>query len=232
MTSDRSISWSANLYPFGSDPSIDLIDIGGPTMVRAAAKNHAHVAVLVDPADYDEVLDEIAARGTTSPEAASTARSPAPSPTRRPTTRRSSPGSTTTTALPDSLHLAATRAETLRYGENPHQVGARYTFGDSCWDDAVQHGGKEMSYLNVYDADAAWRLVWSLGEGPAAVVIKHANPCGAAVADDIAVAYRLAHECDPGVGLRRDRGGQPARAARDGRGTRSRVHRGAHRSRL
>ncbi len=85
----------------------------------------------------------------------------------------------------------------LRYGENPHQQGARYTFGDSCWDVAVQHQGKEMSYLNVYDADAAWRLVHTLGDEPAAVVIKHANPCGAAVAADIATAYRLAHECDP-----------------------------------
>ena len=88
----------------------------------------------------------------------------------------------------------------LRYGENPHQVGARYVTanGDSCWESAVVHQGKAMSYLNVYDADAAWRLVWSLGEErPAAVVIKHANPCGVAVADTIEEAYRLAHECDP-----------------------------------
>ncbi|MBS1837318.1 MAG: bifunctional phosphoribosylaminoimidazolecarboxamide formyltransferase/IMP cyclohydrolase, partial [Actinobacteria bacterium] len=100
--------------------------------------------------------------------------------------------------LPPTLHLSATLAQTLRYGENPHQVGARYSFrGDSCWDRAVQHGGKEMSYLNVYDADAAWRLVHSLGDDPAAVIIKHANPCGAAVAEDITTAYLRAHECDP-----------------------------------
>jgi phosphoribosylaminoimidazolecarboxamide formyltransferase/IMP cyclohydrolase len=100
--------------------------------------------------------------------------------------------------LPRTVHLSATKAQSLRYGENPHQVGARYSFsGDSCWDRAVQHGGKEMSYLNVYDADAAWRLVWSLGDLPTAVIIKHANPCGAAVADDITTAYTRAHECDP-----------------------------------
>ena len=96
--------------------------------------------------------------------------------------------------LPPTIHISATLAQPLRYGENPHQVGARYSFtGDSCWDTAVQHGGKEMSYLNVYDADAAWRLVWSLGDLPSAVVIKHANPCGAAVASDITTAYTRAH---------------------------------------
>ena len=101
--------------------------------------------------------------------------------------------------LPPTLHLAADRAQELRYGENPHQVGARYRLagGRSWWDDAVQHGGKELSYLNLYDTEAAWRLVHELGDGPAAVVIKHANPCGVAVADDLTQAYTLAHECDP-----------------------------------
>lgn len=191
-----------NLYPFASDPSVELIDIGGPAMVRAAAKNHAHVGVLVDPADYDEVLAELRADGALSDGL------------RRRLARTAFARTAAYDAeivawldrgaaegdrdeLPPSLHLAATRAEVLRYGENPHQVGARYTYGDSCWDAAVRHQGKEMSYLNVYDADAAWRLVWSLGDDPAAVVIKHANPCGAAVADDVETAYRRAHECDP-----------------------------------
>ena len=189
----------SNLYPFSSDPSIDLIDIGGPTLVRAAAKNHAHVGVVVDPADYDEVLGELAMKGRLS------------SGLRRRLARKAfaqiaeydaaivswfDAEAPDPDGLHESIHLSATRAQELRYGENPHQVGARYSFGDSVWDDAVQHGGKEMSYLNVYDADAAWRLVWSLGDDPAAVVIKHANPCGAAVADDIATAYQLAHECD------------------------------------
>jgi len=186
-----------NLYPFRSNPSVDLIDIGGPTLVRAAAKNHAHVGVVVDPADYTEVLGELALRGSLSKKL------------RRRLARKAFAHTAAYDAaivdwfdedvegLPDTLHLSVTKAETLRYGENPHQVGARYTFGDSCWDSAVQHGGKEMSYLNVYDADAAWRLVWSLGDDPAAVVIKHANPCGAAVDEDITEAYRKAHECDP-----------------------------------
>lgn len=189
-----------NLYPFGTDPSVELIDIGGPAMVRAAAKNFAHVAVVVDPDDYDQVLGELAIKGKLSDGL------------RRRLARKAfahtaaydaaivewfDSDPSVTDPLPASLHLAGVRAQELRYGENPHQVGARYSFGDSCWDTAVQHGGKEMSYLNVYDADAAWRLVWSLGDGPAAVVIKHANPCGAAVAEDITTAYRRAHECDP-----------------------------------
>ena len=187
-----------NLYPFASDPSIELIDIGGPAMVRASAKNHAHVGIVVDPADYDEVLGELRAGGALSDGL------------RRRLARTAFAHTAAYDAqivawldrggdadLPETLHLAATRADVLRYGENPHQQGARYTFGDSCWDVATQHQGKEMSYLNVYDADAAWRLVHTLGDEPAAVVIKHANPCGAAVAADIATAYRLAHECDP-----------------------------------
>ena len=193
----------ANLYPFDSEPSIELIDIGGPAMVRASAKNHAHVGILVDPADYTSVLDELRSGGALS------------AGLRRSLARKAfahtaaydaqivswfdavDAESADAPELPATLHLAATRADVLRYGENPHQIGARYTFGDSCWDVAVQHQGKEMSYLNVYDADAAWRLVHSLGDGPAAVVIKHANPCGAAVGADIETAYRLAHECDP-----------------------------------
>ena len=196
---------AVNLYPFSSDPSIELIDIGGPAMVRGAAKNHSQVTVLVNPTDYEVVLSELREQGEVSDG------------TRRRLARDAFahtaaydaaivswfddggagevPGAS---ELPRTLHLSATRSQELRYGENPHQVGARYSLpGGGCWDDAVQHGGKEMSFLNVYDADAAWRLVHSLGELPAAVVIKHANPCGAAVADDITAAYQRAHECDP-----------------------------------
>jgi phosphoribosylaminoimidazolecarboxamide formyltransferase / IMP cyclohydrolase len=190
-----------NLYPFAADPSIELIDIGGPAMVRAAAKNHAHVGVVVDPADYGEVVAEITSSGALSAalrrRLARTAFACTAAYDAQIVAWLDAEGAGSEPELPDTLHLSATRAESLRYGENPHQVGARYTFGDSCWDTAVQHQGKEMSYLNVYDADAAWRLVWSLGERPAAVVIKHANPCGAAVDDDITVAYQRAHECDP-----------------------------------
>ncbi len=190
-----------NLYPFASDPSIELIDIGGPAMVRAAAKNHAHVGVVVDPSDYDEVVAEITAHGALSHafrrRLARTAFARTAAYDAEIVAWLDGEDEGADAALPETIHLSATRAQSLRYGENPHQVGARYTFGDSCWDTAVQHQGKEMSYLNVYDADAAWRLVWSLGDRPAAVVIKHANPCGAAVDDDITVAYQRAHECDP-----------------------------------
>ena len=198
----------ANLYPFSSNPSIELIDIGGPTLVRSAAKNHAHVGILVDPADYAEVLAELRAQGTLSAALRRRLARTAFAHTAaydaqivawldQPDGGVDDSGAESTTTLPPTIHLSATRADVLRYGENPHQQGARYTFGDSCWDAAILHQGKEMSYLNVYDADAAWRLVWSLGDDPAAVVIKHANPCGAATAADITTAYRLAHEGDP-----------------------------------
>lgn len=186
-----------NLYPFASDPSIELIDIGGPAMVRAAAKNHAHVAVVVNPADYLVVLDELTSVGAVS------------AATRRRLARDAfvaiaeydaqiAAWFDSGEALPAALHWNLDRRQSLRYGENPHQQGARYGFSGepSWWDDAVQHGGKELSYLNVYDTEAAWRLVHRFDE-PACVIVKHANPCGVAVADSIAEAYVAAHECDP-----------------------------------
>ena len=191
-----------NLYPFESNPSIELIDVGGPTMVRAAAKNWAHVGSVVDPADYPAVLAELQAgplsdalRHRLAAKAfAHTAAYDAAIANwfAEPTGEEK---------LPDTLHFSLERAQVLRYGENPHQAGARYREAGthSWWDDVVQHGGVALSYLNLYDADAAWRLVHLLADlGPAAaVVVKHANPCGAAVADDVAVAYDRAFECDP-----------------------------------
>lgn len=208
-----------NLYPFSSDPSVELIDIGGPALIRAAAKNHEHVGVVTDTSQYTEILDELRGSGALS------------SQTRRRLARAAfattsaydaaivewldsrgvtegavddasagdTPADDVTAHLPESISITLRREQVLRYGENPHQVGARYSLpGESgWWASVVQHGGKEMSYLNVYDADAAWRLVHELGDEPAAVVIKHANPCGAAVADDITTAYLRAHECDP-----------------------------------
>jgi phosphoribosylaminoimidazolecarboxamide formyltransferase/IMP cyclohydrolase len=189
-----------NLYPFRSDPSIELIDVGGPTMVRAAAKNHAHVGIVVDPADYDVVLDELRAGALTAA-----------------TRRRLARKAFATTAaydaaivgwldetadepetLPPTVHLALERVQDLRYGENPHQTGARYrTIGaTSWWDHVEQHAGMALSYLNLFDADAAWALVHDLGDRPAVAIIKHANPCGAAVADTLAEAYQRAFECD------------------------------------
>ena len=205
----------ANLYPFGADSAsfthgsgpaskVDMIDIGGPAMVRAAAKNHAFVGVLVDPADYSGVVDELRADGALS------------GATRRRLARdafahtaeydasivtwfdESDETATPDEILPESIHLSLERAQPLRYGENPHQEGARYrqVGATSWWDSMTQHGGKELSYLNVFDTEAAWRLVQRF-DGPAVVVVKHANPCGVAIGDDIGAAYVAAHACDP-----------------------------------
>ena len=189
-----------NLYPFTAEPSIEMIDVGGPTMVRAAAKNHAHVGVVVRPADYETVLAELRTNGSLSDA------------TRRQLARAAFAHTAAYDAaivgwfdeadgalLPPTLHLALERAQDLRYGENPHQVGARYRRmgATSWWDHAIQHGGKELSYLNLYDTEAAWRLVHDLGGDPAVTIIKHANPCGVAVSKDITEAYVKARDCDP-----------------------------------
>jgi len=207
----------ANLYPFSSDPSIELIDIGGPAMVRAAAKNHRFVAIATDPADYDALVAELRADGSLSPATRGRLARAAFAATSAydaqivewldaggPESSLSEAGADEATSpeapaeLPDTIEVTLDRRQVLRYGENPHQVGARYTVrgAESWWDTAIQHGGKEMSYLNVYDTEAAWRLVHSLGTDPTAVVIKHANPCGVAVANDITEAYTRAHNCD------------------------------------
>lgn len=198
----------SNLYPFVAEPSIEQIDIGGPTMVRAAAKNHESVGILVDPADYSAVLAELQTGELSLA-------------TRRRLARKAfahtaaydaaivgwfdTDVAPTDTPLPDTLHLALEKADELRYGENPHQHGARYrvihpspTQPRGWWDAATQLHGKAMSYLNVYDTEAAWRLVHSIADDePAAAVIKHANPAGAAIGADITDAYRLAHAGDP-----------------------------------
>ena len=103
------------------------------------------------------------------------------------------------TELPQHLVLALDRTdEVLRYGENPHQQAARYRLhGTTSWSDGIaQHSGVALSYLNLYDSDAAWRLAHDLGAEPACAIIKHANPCGVAVAGDLATAYQRALECD------------------------------------
>jgi len=194
-----------NLYPFTANPGIELIDVGGPTMVRAAAKNHAHVGVVTQPSQYAELLDELRSNANALSDA-----------TRRRLARDAFAHTAAYDAaivswfddedraagvgevLPRSLHYSLVRAQELRYGENPHQQGARYRIEGrrSWWDDAVQHGGKELSYLNLFDTEAAWRLANSF-DSPGVVVVKHANPCGVAVAGDIATAYVRANACDP-----------------------------------
>lgn len=197
-----------NLYPFSSNPSVELIDVGGPAMVRAAAKNHAHVGVVVDPADYAVVLEDLRRDGRLGES------------TRRALARRAFATTAAYDAaivawldagahdadpaapLPASLAVVAEMAQPLRYGENPHQAGARYRFmgATSWWDTVEQLGGKELSYLNLFDAEAAWSLAHRVQRRPGEVVcviVKHANPCGVAVAGDVTEAYRRAHECDP-----------------------------------
>ncbi len=208
---------AGNLYPFSSEPSIEMIDIGGPAMLRAAAKNHAHVAVIVDPSEYGPVLDELRREGEVS------------AATRRRLARAAFAHTAAYDAaivswldeeaggedpLPPTVHLALARREQLRYGENPHQRGARYEVlagggpgavrgGGGFWASVRQHGGRELSYLNLFDADAAWRLaheLLALGSEAAAVIVKHANACGAAFArpgEGLAEAYGRAFDSDP-----------------------------------
>jgi phosphoribosylaminoimidazolecarboxamide formyltransferase/IMP cyclohydrolase len=188
----------SNLYPFLDSPDIETIDIGGPAMTRAAAKNHAWVAIVTEPAQYDGVLAELREQGALSDD------------TRRALALEAFARTAAYDAaivawlqrgdvLPEHLVLALDRTgDELRYGENPHQQAARYrTAGTTSWWDGVeQHSGLALSYLNLYDADAAWRLVHDLGVQPTVAIIKHANPCGVAVADDLATAYQRALECD------------------------------------
>ena len=188
-----------NLYPFSSQPSIELIDVGGPAMVRAAAKNFEHVAVITNPSQYTSLVAQISEHGEV------------PLAQRK---QLAAQAFAMTAAydiqvaqwmlekdeqeLPETLLLHLVREESLRYGENPHQRGARYrVLGQhSWWSLTTQHGGKEMSYLNVLDAEAAWNLVWRF-ERPCVVIVKHAIPCGLAIADTIEEAYRKALACDP-----------------------------------
>jgi phosphoribosylaminoimidazolecarboxamide formyltransferase / IMP cyclohydrolase len=196
-----------NLYPFQEtvarpgvtpDEAIEEIDIGGVTLLRAAAKNHARVTVLCDPLDYDVVLGEFQEQGKSS------------ATTRRQLAAKAFGHTAAYDAaianwfnreesLPPTLHLALERVQELRYGENPHQRGARYREPGrpGWWEEVEQHSGMALSYLNLYDAEAAWRLLHDLGPEPAVAIIKHANACGTAVAAHIADAYRLAFECDP-----------------------------------
>ncbi|MCY4069567.1 MAG: bifunctional phosphoribosylaminoimidazolecarboxamide formyltransferase/IMP cyclohydrolase PurH [Acidimicrobiaceae bacterium] len=305
-----------NLYPFEAAPSIEMIDIGGPAMLRAAAKNHAHVAVLTSPADYAAVLDELrsgsrfsaarrrelaqkafahsasyetaiaawfeaettagatgfaaaaatatggsgpavaesaeeglsaevpasevsarVAKGVGSAEEGLSAEVPASEVSARVAKGVGSAEEGLSAEVPASevsarvakgvgsaeeglsaegsavgstddgeqqvfgglLRLELEQAEQLRYGENPHQQGARYRLRGrpGFFDGVIQHSGPPPSYLNLFDARTAWRLAHDLSDRPAAVIVKHANPCGAAVAEDPATAYSRAFECDP-----------------------------------
>jgi phosphoribosylaminoimidazolecarboxamide formyltransferase / IMP cyclohydrolase len=193
-----------NLYPFeqtvasgAADPDVvEMIDIGGPTMVRAAAKNHGSVGVLVDPADYPRVLDALREQGGLGDalrrELAAKAFQHTAAYDASVATwfQRDAP-------WPDQLTLALPRVASLRYGENPHQAGALYAHpGRRGIAGAEQLGGKELSYNNLLDTDAAWALALDV-EQPGVAIIKHTNPAGMAVADDLETAYHRALQGDP-----------------------------------
>ncbi|MEX2167071.1 MAG: bifunctional phosphoribosylaminoimidazolecarboxamide formyltransferase/IMP cyclohydrolase [Methyloceanibacter sp.] len=200
-----------NLYPFEAmvrdgadfDTCIETIDIGGPALIRAAAKNHESVTVVVEPADYARVLDEMKAhKGATTLELRKTLAAKAYARTGAYDAAISSwfagvLGEDT----PQTKVIAGTLAEALRYGENPHQTAAFYRTNDRRFGVATaeQVQGKELSYNNLNDTDAAYELVAEFDPSKAAAVaiIKHANPCGVAVAGTLAEAYAKALACDP-----------------------------------
>jgi len=198
-----------NLYPFretvlsGATPDecVEQIDIGGPSMVRAAAKNHPSVAVVVDPAAYGDVLAAVTGGGFTFAARKRLAAQAFAHTAAYDVAVASWFGSAYAPddegqGFPAFTGATWDRSAVLRYGENPHQKAALYTHWRGGLATATQLQGKEMSYNNYVDADAARRAAFD-HDGPAVAVVKHNNPCGVATADDIADAYRKAHATDP-----------------------------------
>ena len=199
-----------NLYPFaqtvakgaGRDEIIENIDIGGPSMVRSAAKNHAFVAVVTDPADYAELIAGLDANGGTDLAFRKHLASKAYATTAANDSMIASwfAFADQSQLFPPQLSFAMTCGKTLRYGENPHQQAAFYAAaGPSAKGigHARQVQGKELSYNNYNDADAALELIAEFRDnGPTCVIVKHANPCGAASAASLTEAYRAAFRCD------------------------------------
>jgi phosphoribosylaminoimidazolecarboxamide formyltransferase/IMP cyclohydrolase len=204
---------AVNLYPFAAtvaradcsyDDAVENIDIGGPAMVRAAAKNHASVVVVVDPGDYRSLLDELAAnQGSTHVVMRQKLAAKAFAHTAQYDAMVSAYFTGTiggeTPTFPDDLNLSFRKHFDLRYGENPHQQAAFYrdprAIGASVTQ-AVQIQGKELSYNNIADSDTALECVRQFAT-PACVIVKHANPCGVALADTVEEAYRRAYRTDP-----------------------------------
>ncbi|MCX5060910.1 MULTISPECIES: bifunctional phosphoribosylaminoimidazolecarboxamide formyltransferase/IMP cyclohydrolase [unclassified Streptomyces] len=198
-----------NLYPFretvasGASPDecVEQIDIGGPSMVRAAAKNHPSVAVVTSPARYADVLGAVEGGGfdlaTRKRLAAEAFRHTAEYDIAVASWFASAYAPADDSQFPEFIAAALERKSTLRYGENPHQPAALYVDGTGVGlAEAEQLHGKEMSYNNYTDTDAARRAAYDHDE-PAVAIIKHANPCGIAVGSDVAEAHRKAHACDP-----------------------------------
>ena len=193
-----------NLYPFletimsgaAYAECIEQIDIGGPSMLRGAAKNHGSVAVIAKPAQYDQLFAAIAAGGTTLEERQGFALEVFRTTAEYDLMIASWLGTQISMEIPDWFGLIWKRESSLRYGENPHQNASIYRGGPPGIVNAVQSHGKEMSFNNYTDADAAWRAALDHSE-PCVAIIKHANPCGIAIGKDITAAYLAAHACDP-----------------------------------
>jgi phosphoribosylaminoimidazolecarboxamide formyltransferase/IMP cyclohydrolase len=178
---------------------IENIDIGGPTMIRSAAKNWQDVAIVTSPGDYPTILDELRSAGTLSRETkwklAKEAFQITAEYDRAISARLAQVGGVPE-VLPEVLHIRAPRRMPLRYGENPHQQAALYASGATGIAGAEQLHGKELSYNNLVDLDACWQLVCEFSR-PAAAIIKHTNPAGCAEQSSLVEAYRKALECDP-----------------------------------
>ena len=194
---------AVNLYPFRQtiaraaprEEAIENIDIGGPAMIRAAAKNAEHVAVVVDPRDYPAILEELRAHGTVT----ATTRSRLQAKAFRHTASYDAAIAAylSDDSFPDALTLDATQRSLLRYGENPHQRAALYQVGSTPGiASATVLQGKELSYNNILDLDAALGVLLELSATPAAVVIKHHTPCGVARGEELEETYRRARAVD------------------------------------
>ena len=194
-----------NLYPFSSNPSIELIDVGGPAMVRSAAKNWKDVAVLTDASQYDTVIAELKETGAVT---AATKFALSVAAFNRISNYDAAisdylsayqPDTQSLQTFPSQSNARFVKLQDLRYGENPHQSAAFYRDlhpAPGSLVTAKQLQGKELSYNNIADADAAWECVKSF-ETSACVIVKHANPCGVALADDALGAYKKAFQTDP-----------------------------------
>ena len=200
-----------NLYPFEqtvANPDCDLetaienIDIGGPTMIRAAAKNHADVAIVVDPADYAATVAELQTNASSLSHDTrfKLALKSFEHTARYDTAIASYLGKVVNGGFPETLNLQFHRLQNMRYGENPHQNAAFYQEKNPAPGSiaaAKQLQGKELSYNNIADADAALECVKAFNDQPACVIVKHANPCGVAVSGSLLDAYNLAYATDP-----------------------------------
>src|SRR6185503_1935495 len=180
-----------------------MIDVGGPAMIRAAAKNHAHVGVVVDPADYEEAADELRGHGLLSPPtlrrlAAKAFRHTADYDAAIAAWLADRVDGTSRTQWPETLRVSGEKAQDLRYGENPHQTAAFYRVPGEAAGLAGARvlQGKELSFNNILDLDAALGLAVDL-PGPGCVIVKHGNPCGVALGATPAEAFRRALACDP-----------------------------------